>query len=231
MEMTRHLSCPSKPARTLRAARSLGLLLWAVWLGGAPHLGAQSGSTARDRLEQPEKVLEATGVKPGMVIGEVGAGGGYFTFWLSRGVGESGKVYANDIDGSGLARIRRRSADEKVTNIETILGTVEDPLFPRDSLDMVFLVNSFHDLERPVELLANLRPALKAGAAVVIMDRDPAKISDPGHHFLTRAEVEDIVGRSVFELVKVETFLLYHNLYILRARSSISLDPAGHRPG
>jgi hypothetical protein len=83
---------------------------------------------------------------------------------------------------------------------------------------MVFMVNAFHDLERPVELLANLQPALKPGAIVVIMDRDPAKISDPGRHFMARAEVEDTVSRSVFELVKVETFLRDHNLYILRAR-------------
>jgi hypothetical protein len=82
---------------------------------------------------------------------------------------------------------------------------------------MVFMVNAFHDLERPVELLANLLPSLKPGATVVIMDRDPARASD--RHFLPREKVEEIVGRSVFELVRVETFLRYHNLYILKARS------------
>ena len=180
---------------------------------------AQYRNPSRDSSEQPEKVMEVTGVKPGMVIGEIGAGRGYFTFWLSRGVGEKGKVYANDIDRSALASIERTSAEEKITNIETILGTVDDPRFPAASLDMVFVVNAFHDLERPVELLANLLPALKPGATVVIMDRDPAKTSDPGGHFLTRAEVEETIGRSVFELVKVEDFLRYHNLYILKART------------
>ena len=179
---------------------------------------AQYSNPARDSIEQPEKVMEVTGVKPGMVIGEIGAGRGYFTFWLSRGVGERGKVYANDIDRSALSSIERTCAEEKISNIETVLGTVGDPLLPKGSLDMVFLVNSFHDLERPVELLANLLPSLKPGAAVVIMDRDPAKVSDAGHHFLTRAQVEEIVGRTVFELVRVETFLRDHNLYILKAR-------------
>ena len=183
----------------------------------APPAGAQYQNAARDSVEQPEKVMEATGVKPGMVVGEVGAGAGYFTFWLSRGVGETGKVYANDIDSHGLSRIERRMADEKVTNIETVLGTVDDPRLPRASLDMVFIVNAFHDLERPVDLLANLLPALKPGATVVIMDRDPARFSD--RHFLTRAQVEEIVGRSVFELVRTESFLRDHNLYILYART------------
>jgi ubiquinone/menaquinone biosynthesis C-methylase UbiE len=178
----------------------------------------QFQSPTRDRIEQPEKVMEVTGVKPGMVIGEVGAGHGYFTFWLSRGVGETGKVYANDIDRSGLAHIERICADENITNIETVLGTVDDPRFPPSSLDMVFMVNAFHDLERPVDLLANLLPSLKPGATVVIMDRDPDKLSYRNRHFMTRAELEETVGLSAFELIRVETFLRDHNLYILQAR-------------
>jgi len=201
--------------KSFRAISIAGVLCCLI----GPALGAQSRNETRDRIEQPEKVMEATGVKPGMVIGEIGAGAGYFTFWLARGVGEGGKVYANDIDSNGLSRIERRKTDENVANIETVLGTVDDPRLPPASLDMVFMVNAFHDLERPVELLANLLPCLKPDATVVLMDRDPAKVSDRGRHFLTRAEVEDIVGRSVFELVRVETFLRDHNLYILRART------------
>jgi len=193
------------------------LTVLALALVAAPA-GAQSGSASRDKIEQPDKVMEATGVKPGMVIGEIGAGHGYFTFWLAKGVGESGKVYANDIDASALAAIERRRAAENVANIETILGTVDDPLFPAGSLDMVFIVNAFHDLARPVELLASLRPALKPGATVVVMDRDPARFSDSHGHFLSREKVEEIIGRSVFELVRVETFLRDHNLYILRPK-------------
>ena len=185
----------------------------------AASAAAQYNNPSRDNLEQPEKVMEVTGVKPGMVIGEIGAGRGYFTFWLARGVGEKGKVYANDIDGSALASIERTSAEAKVTNIETVLGTVEDPRLPEGALDMVFMVNAFHDLERPVELLAHLLPALKPGATVVIMDRDPARAGD--RHFLPREKVEEIVGRSVFELVRTETFLRHHNLYILKARNPV----------
>ncbi len=183
-----------------------------------PPVGAQSRSEARDRIEQPEKVMEVTGVKPGMVIGEVGAGSGYFTFWLARGVGENGKIYANDISRSALATLESRAADEKVMNIETVLGTVDDPRLPPASLDMVFMVNAFHDLDKPVELLANLLPSLKPGGIVVIMDRDPARFSDSARHFLAREEVAEMISRSVFELARVEDFLRDHNLYILKAR-------------
>jgi ubiquinone/menaquinone biosynthesis C-methylase UbiE len=197
------------PRRTVLA---LAAVLFLMAVAGE----AQYRNASRDSIEQPEKVMEAVGVQPGMVVGEIGAGHGYFTFWLAKGVGETGKIYANDIDESALGAIERRREAEKVANIETVLGTVDDPRLPAASLDMVFVVNAFHDLERPVELLANLLPALKPGATVVIMDREEDKAGDS--HFLTRAEVEEIVGRSVFEMVRVETFLRYHNLYILKAR-------------
>ena len=191
---------------------AVAVLSAVILLAGA----AQYDNPSRDKIEQPDKVMEAVGVKPGMVVGEVGAGRGYFTFWLAKGVGQSGKVFANDIDGSALAAIERRSESEKVTNVETVLGTVEDPRFPAASLDMVFMVNAFHDLEKPVELLANLLSALKPGATVVIMDREQVRAAD--RHFLTREQVEEIVGRSAFEIVRIETFLRYHNLYILKVR-------------
>jgi predicted methyltransferase len=192
-------------------------IIWPLLLLGLMAAAGEAQYADRDAIEQPKKVMEAAGVRPGMVIGEIGAGHGYFTFWLSRGVGATGKVYANDIDRSALASIERTAAAEKIANIETVLGTVEDPRLPAGSLDMVFMVNAFHDLERPVELLANLLPALKPGALVVIMDRDPARSGES--HFLPREKVEEIIGRSVFELVRVETFLRYHNLYILKARN------------
>src|SRR5512139_1908166 len=165
---------------TRRTSLFLAASLFLITFAGE----AQYCNSSRDGIEQPEKVMEAAGVKPGMIIGEIGAGHGYFTFWLSRGVGETGKIYANDIDGSALTAIERRRDSEKVANIETVLGTVDDPRLPAASLDMVFVVNAFHDLEKPVELLANLLPALKPGATVVIMDRDPARAGD--RHFLPR---------------------------------------------
>lgn len=174
---------------------------------------------ARDRDHQPERVMDAAGLQPGMVVGEVGAGHGYFTFWLARRVGPEGKVYANDISRSALSAIRRRCQNEGITYIETILGEVEDPLFPESALDMVFIVNAFHDLAKPVELLDNLLPSLKPGASVVIMDRDPEKFRDPAGHFLTKEEILSKIATSRFVLDRLETFLPHHNIYILRPRA------------
>lgn len=170
----------------------------------------------RDKHHQPDKVMDTVGVKPGMVIGEVGAGHGYFTFHLSRRVGDSGKIYANDISARALASIRRKCEAEGISNIETIVGEVEDPLLPDDELDMVFIVNAFHDLAEPVKLLNNIVPSLKSGAPVVIIDRDPDKVGGFDRHVLTQEEVLEHINNSDFDLDRIETFLPQHNIYIIK---------------
>jgi ubiquinone/menaquinone biosynthesis C-methylase UbiE len=170
----------------------------------------------RDNDHQPDKVMDTVGVKPGMTIGEVCAGRGYFTFHLSRRVGDTGKIYANDIAGGALASIRRKCEEEGIANIETIVGEVEDPLFPEARLDMVFIVNAFHDLAKPVELLNNIVPGLKPGALVVIIDRDPAKVGGFNRHVLTQEEVLEHIENSDFDLDRIVTFLPQHNIYIIK---------------
>ena len=170
----------------------------------------------RDNYHQPDKVMDTVGVKQGMTVGEVGAGHGYFTFHLSRRVGDSGKIYANDIARRALGAIRRKCEEEGITNIETIVGEVENPLFPDAILDMVFIVNAFHDLAKPVELLNNIVPSLKPGAPVVIIDRDPEKVGGRNRHVLTQEEVLEHIENSAFDLDRIETFLPQHNIYIIK---------------
>jgi len=176
-------------------------------------------SQDRDKTDQPEKVMDVLGVKPGMVIGEVGAGHGYFTFKLARRVGESGKIYANDISESALDALKKHRDDEGLANVEVIRGKVEDPLLPKAELDMVFMVNAFHDLDKPVELLDNLLPSLKPGGLVVIIDHDPERDPQARGHFLTREKVLEKVRQSKFEVDRVETFLAYQNIYVLRLKN------------
>ncbi|MCP4155273.1 MAG: methyltransferase domain-containing protein, partial [bacterium] len=97
------------------------------------------GAHDRDFWQKPEKVLRIIGVKPGMVIGEPGAGKGYFTFKLARKVGPSGKIYANDIVDSKLDTIKTVAREKGLDNIITIKGKVDDPLFPEGTLDMAFM--------------------------------------------------------------------------------------------
>jgi len=182
--------------------------------------GVSVAQRSRDALVQPEKLMDAIGVRPGMVIGEGGAGEGYFTFKLARRVGPTGRIYANDIVDRVLKVIERRSEREGFSNITTILGKVDDPLFPKGELDMIFMIAAFHDFEKPVEWLKNVQSCLKPGGTLVIVERDPDRMSSGRSHFLTKQEILELVKRSGFKLDRIETFLSMHNIYIFRLDGS-----------
>ena len=181
---------------------------------------------SRDYWLKPEKVMDVIGVKPGMIIGEAGAGRGYFTFKLSHRVGDSGRVYANDIKEKVLQVIRDRCKREGITNITTILGEVEDPLFPTGKLDMVIMVMAFHDFEKPVEWLENVKPSMKPEATLVIIEKDLDRWGKGRNHFMTKNEILETVAKADFELVRIETFLARDNIYIFRQKQNQADKPS-----
>jgi ubiquinone/menaquinone biosynthesis C-methylase UbiE len=168
----------------------------------------------RDKWIQPERVMDAIGVKHGMVIGEGGAGKGYFTFKLARRVGPTGKIYANDILERVLQTIEKRCQKEGVSNITTVLGKIDDPLFPEGELDMVILVMAFHDFEKPVDWMINVKPSMKSDATLVIVDKDPVKWGQGWNHFMTKEEILETAQKADYELLRIETFLERDNIYI-----------------
>jgi len=175
-----------------------------------------------DRLEgqTDDRTLDAMGIRPGMTIGEIGAGQGRFTVPLSHRVGPAGKVYANDIDEKALAGLAARAKRLGLGNVETILGKVEDPLLPKQALDVVVMVWVFHHLDRAVALLKNVATSLKPAGTVVILD--PAS-ERTGERDSDRPSTIDSVRKEAaeagFELVRTETFLPNDNIFILRPRT------------
>ncbi len=174
--------------------------------------GSLAANYNRDKVIQPEKVMDIIGVKKGMVIGISGAGKGYFTFKMSKRVGRSGRIYANEINKNNLDYIKRKSRRKNINNIFTILGEVEDPLFPHNKMDMVFMCYVFHDLEKPVEFLRNIKSSLKPGATLVILDQVQEKTGNT--HFYTKKELIRIIREADYRIKKIETFLKKENIYI-----------------
>ena len=168
----------------------------------------------RDARLQPERVMDAIGIRPGMVVGEAGAGRGYFTFKLAHRVGASGKVYANDIDRTALDHVRQVCRDDNIGNVETVVGEVEDPLFPVTGLEVVVMVYALHDFARPAAFLESLKKYLKPGGSVVILDQDPDISGD--HHFLTRERLVALFAESGYELARDERFLEKDVLLVFR---------------
>ncbi|MEN8153483.1 MAG: class I SAM-dependent methyltransferase [Acidobacteriota bacterium] len=166
----------------------------------------------RDQWTRPEKVMDVIGVKEGMKIGIVGAGRGYFTFKMSKRVGNKGKIFANEINSGKLEYIRNKYKREGITNITTILGEIDDPLFPERDLNMIFMCYVFHHLEKPVPFMNNLKKYLEPGATVVILEQEPLKTGSS--HFLKKEVILKNIKDSDFKILKTEDFLKKDNIYI-----------------
>jgi ubiquinone/menaquinone biosynthesis C-methylase UbiE len=171
---------------------------------------------SRDTWQQPERIMDVAGYRPGMFIGEIGAGEGYFTFKLAKRVGPEGRVYANDIKEHLLQTIRDRCREEGVTNVVTVMGSVADPQFPAMAMDGLIMVYVFHHLGRPEEFLANLRRYFEAETRLVIVERDPERYPDHmSGHFMKKDEVLEILDRADYRLIRLEEFPR-DNIYIVQ---------------
>src|SRR5205085_11756900 len=120
---------------------------------------------------QIDRVMDMLGITPGKTVADIGAGSGWFTMRAARRVGPSGTVYAVDINPESIRFIDRRVQKESLGNVKTILSKTDDPLLPSKGVDAVLLLKTYHEVENPVTLLERLRPALKPGARLGIIDR------------------------------------------------------------
>jgi SAM-dependent methyltransferase len=170
-----------------------------------------------NKRQPPIKVIDAVGVKPGMAIGEIGAGTGRMTMWLAQRVGNSGKVYANDINKEYLEHLQERRQKESFENIEIILGETEDPKLPSGILDIAFMINVYHHLDDPVPLIRNVLPSLKPSGFLAIVECDPDKVSWGEKEGCTRKkDMIDELNEAGFEVIRIETFLNEDNIYIAK---------------
>ena len=126
----------------------------------------------RDERLQINRVMDLLGISPGKNAADIGAGSGWFTVRAAKRVGATGTVYAVDINPEAVRYIKDRTAKEHISNVKTILSKPNDPQLPRDSVDAVLLLKTYHEVAQPVELLRNLRPALRPGAKLGIIDRN-----------------------------------------------------------
>jgi len=139
-----------------------------------PYTGDLSifDSPGRGNRLQINRVMDILSIQPGKTVADIGAGSGWFTVRAARRVGETGTVYAVDINPDAIRYVSNRAQKEKLHNIKTILGKPDNPLLPANAVDSVLLLKTYHEVARPVTLLRNLRASLRPGAKVGIIDRN-----------------------------------------------------------
>ena len=124
----------------------------------------------RQDEERPAVVIDALGLREGDVAADLGAGSGYFTFRIAPKVGKTGRVLAIEIQDEMLEAIRQRASALHVTNVEAVKGSETDPRLPAGGVDLVLMVDVYHELAYPFEVMTEVRKALKPGGRVVFVE-------------------------------------------------------------
>jgi len=133
---------------------------------------AFSTEQARDDRNEANTVMDLANIRPGMTVADIGAGEGYYTVRLAERVGTRGRVLAQDIDRDALRRLGSRVEEDRLDNVGIKLGAEDDPRLPENSFDRIFLVHMYHEVTEPYPFLWRLRPALKEGGQVIVVDVD-----------------------------------------------------------
>lgn len=139
-----------------------------------PYTGDLSifDSPGRDERLHINRVMDILEIAPGKTVADIGAGSGWFTVRAARRVTETGSVYAVDINPEATHYIDKRAQKEGLHNVKTILSKSDDPQLPANQIDSVLLLKTYHEVDKPVVLLQNLRASLRPGAKVGVIDRN-----------------------------------------------------------
>jgi protein-L-isoaspartate O-methyltransferase len=124
----------------------------------------------REKEEDPAKLLKALEIKPGMVVADVGAGSGYHSFRMAPLVGEKGKILAVDIQKQMIAMLNARIKKDSLTNVTPVLSTDKDPKLPAGEVDLIMMVDVYHEFDHPYEMTQKMVESLKPGGRMVFVE-------------------------------------------------------------
>ena len=168
----------------------------------------------RIREEDPDRMLASLEIKKGAVVADVGAGVGYHVWRLSEIVGPTGKVIGEDIQPEMLRMLKKNIDDRKLRNVEIVLGTPSDPKLPENSLDLVLMVDVYHEFADPITMMGHIRKALKPDGRIVLVEfrkEDPDIPIQPLHK-MSVLEVRSELESMGFRFQKVLTFLPWQHI-------------------
>jgi SAM-dependent methyltransferase len=174
----------------------------------------------REHEEEPDKALAALRIAKGSTVADIGAGVGYFTWRLADVVGPKGKVYANDIQPEMIKLLQKNIQDRSLTNVEPVLGKVDDPKLPKGAIDLALLVDVYHEFSEPQKMLDRIRESLKPDGRLVLLEyrKEDPKVPIRGEHKMSVAEVEAEVEPEGYKLDKVLEILPRQHILIFRVR-------------
>jgi ubiquinone/menaquinone biosynthesis C-methylase UbiE len=182
------------------------LLLSSVWSFAPEYFNQLAIQEERQTID----VVPYLELEKGDVVADLGAGGGYFSLKLAKEVGEKGIVYAVDIDKKSIEYIKTYAKSNGVENVKVVLAKNDDARLPKDTLDLIFIRNTYHHLPSRVAYFKNLADSLKPKGKIAIIDYLPEKTNYAGHS----SDVDMIIDE-----MKKAGFVLYKQYDKLKRQS------------
>jgi SAM-dependent methyltransferase len=152
---------------------------------------------------QIDRVMDILKISDGKNVGDIGAGSGWFTTRAAKRVGAKGKVFAVEINQEYINYINERAKKENLSNIQTVLGTEDDPKLPENSVDAVLILKTYHEIGQPIKVLEKVRKSLKKEARIGIIDKN-GKGDD---HGIQKETVVEELKRAGFSLIEDYDFV------------------------
>jgi SAM-dependent methyltransferase len=176
----------------------------------------------REREEQPEHMLDVLELREGDTVADVGAGSGYYTERLARRVGARGRVIDTDIQPEMLAIIDRRVREKGLTNVETVLAIPSDARLPAGAIDLVLMVDVYHELPEPLVTLQQIARALRPNGRLALVEfraEDP-NVPIKTEHKMTLPQIEKELGAGSFRIDHVDESLPWQRVVIAKPTSA-----------
>jgi len=175
----------------------------------------------REKEERPDLLIESLKLKSGDVVADIGAGTGYYSWRAAQKAGETGLVYAVEIQQEMLDLLAARMAERKITNVKGLLGTITDPKLPPASVDLVLMVDVYHEFDHPFEMMEAICKSLKPGGRVVFVEfraEDP-KVPIKEVHKMSEAQVRKEMTVHPLEWMETINVLPWQHIIVFRKKA------------
>ena len=168
----------------------------------------------RDEWQHPDRVVQELAVEPGMQVADIGAGGGYFTFKLADAVGDTGRVFAVDVDDDMIEYLEERAQEDRYSNVTVVRGEFTDPLLPDGKLDLVFSSNTYHHIEERIAYFRTVLQDLAPGGRVAIVELREGPWIAPSHYTDREVIVKEMTEAGYtevasFDFIDAQSFTIF----------------------
>jgi ubiquinone/menaquinone biosynthesis C-methylase UbiE len=173
---------------------------------------------ARDVWQKPRDLVNALGVRPGMVVADLGAGTGYLSHYLADAVGAEGTVLAVETEPKLVTHLRERAEAEGTPNVVPILASADNPRLPARSVDLIVVLDTYHHVDDRVKYFRALHRALNAQGRVAVVDwhKRELPVGPPPDHKLAREQVVDEMRAAGWSVAQELDLLPYQYVLVFR---------------